>query len=68
MKAFETAYNHARAAGEMARCIDPRAAAVETLMFFAGSMRVWLLDNRRAGLRKDARAAIVTHVRCRAVR
>jgi len=68
VKAFETAYNHARAAGEMARCIDPRAAAVETLMFFAGSMRVWLLDNRRAGLRKDARAAIVTHVRCRAVR
>jgi hypothetical protein len=37
-------------------------------MFFAGSMRVWLLDNRRAGLRRDARAAIVTHVRCRAVR
>lgn len=68
VKAFEAAYNHARAGGEMARCIDPRAAAVETLMFFAGAMRVWLLDNRRAGLRKDARNAIVTHVRCRAAR
>lgn len=68
MKAFESAYRQAREAGEIAPCVVPRAAAVETIMFFSGLMRLWLLDDRRDGLRCDAKAAIRSHVRCRAAR
>jgi TetR/AcrR family acrAB operon transcriptional repressor len=66
VKAFESAYRQAREAGETRECVMPRAAAVETIMFFSGLMRLWLLDDRREGLRKDAKAAVRTHVRCRA--
>lgn len=68
MKAFESAYRQARDAGEIAPCVAPRAAAVETIMFFAGLMRLWLLDDRRDGVRSDAKAAIRNHLRCRAAR
>jgi TetR/AcrR family acrAB operon transcriptional repressor len=67
-KAFESAYRQARDSGEIADCVAPRAAAVETMMFFSGLVRLWLLDDRAAGLRKQARAAIRTHMRCRATR
>ena len=66
VKAFEAAYGHAAAAGQLAAGVEPRAAAVETVMFLSGCMRLWLLDDRRQGLRKDTRAAITGHVRCRA--
>jgi TetR/AcrR family acrAB operon transcriptional repressor len=66
MKAFESAYRQAREAGETSECVVPRAAAVETLMFFSGLVRLWLLDDRPDGARKHAKAAIRTHVRCRA--
>lgn len=65
VKAFETAYRHARRAGELAACVQPRAAAAETMMFMAGLVRLWLLDDRPQGLRTKARAAIRTHVRAR---
>lgn len=68
VKAFETAYRQARQAGELAGCVVPRVAAVETMMFLAGTLRLWMLDDRREGLRKDAKAAIRSHVRCRAAR
>lgn len=68
VKAFESAYRQARERGETAACVQPRAAAIETLMFFSGLVRLWLLDDRREGLRKDAKAAVRTHVRCRAAR
>jgi TetR/AcrR family acrAB operon transcriptional repressor len=67
-KAFESAYRQARDADEIAECVTPRAAAVETMMFFSGLVRLWLLDDRAHGLRKQAKAAIRTHVRCRAAR
>jgi TetR/AcrR family acrAB operon transcriptional repressor len=67
-KAFESAYRQAREAGETAPCVMPRAAAVETMMFFSGMVRLWLLDEDDGGLRRSAKAAIRTHVRCRAVR
>jgi TetR/AcrR family transcriptional regulator, acrAB operon repressor len=65
VKAFETAYRHARRSGELAQCVQPRVAAVETLMFLSGIVRLWLLDDRPAGLRARARAAIRMHVRAR---
>jgi len=68
MKAFEGAYRQARASGELASGIVPRAAAVETMMFFSGLVRLWLLDAGGEGVRKSAKAAIRTHVRCRAAR
>lgn len=67
-KAFESAYRQARESGEIAECVAPRAAAVETMMFFSGLVRLWLLDDREDGLRKQAKAAIRTHLRCRAAR
>ena len=68
IKAFEGAYRKARDAGETAGCISPRAAAVETIMFFSGLVRLWLLDDRREGLRQDAKAAVRNHVRSRGAR
>jgi TetR/AcrR family transcriptional regulator, acrAB operon repressor len=68
MKAFESAYRQARNSGELGSGIVPRAAAVETMMFFSGLVRLWLLDDRADGLRRNAKAAIRTHVRCRAAR
>jgi TetR/AcrR family acrAB operon transcriptional repressor len=68
IKAFEGAYKQARDAGETSPCVAPRAAAVETIMFFSGLVRLWLLDDRKEGLRHDAKAAIRNHVRCRAAR
>lgn len=68
IKAFEGAYRQARESGETAPCVVPRAAAVETSMFFSGLVRLWLLDDRADGLRKDAKSAIRMHVRSRAAR
>jgi TetR/AcrR family acrAB operon transcriptional repressor len=68
IKAFEGAYRQARDGGETQPGVSPRAAAVETIMFFSGLVRLWLLDDRRDGLRHDAKAAIRSHVRCRAAR
>ena len=63
--AFEGAYREARREGALAPAIGPRAAAVESVMFLSGLVRIWLLDSRRAGFRREARAAIRAHVRLR---
>ena len=68
IKAFESAYRQARDADETIACLAPRAAAVETIMFFSGLVRLWLLDESAEGLRRDAKAAVKHHVRCRAKR
>jgi TetR/AcrR family transcriptional regulator, acrAB operon repressor len=64
-RAFEAAYREARREGTLAQAIAPRAAAVESVMFLSGLVRIWLLDSRRAGFRREARAAIRAHVRLR---
>ena len=63
--AFEAAYREARREGALARSLPPRAAAVESVMFLGGLVRLWLLDSRREGFRRQARAAIRAHVRLR---
>ncbi len=64
-KAFQAAYEEAHAAGDLARGLAPEIVALETVMFMNGLMRLWLIHGARAGLRKNARAAIEAHVASR---
>jgi TetR/AcrR family acrAB operon transcriptional repressor len=66
-KAFEAAYAQARAEGTLAHCLEPAAAALETMMFFSGLLRLWLLHPPRSALRRGARAAIAGHMRTRTI-
>jgi len=66
IKAFEAAYRTARAEGQLARDLDPATAGLETMLFFSGLLRLWLLHGARSALRRNARAAIAGHVRSRA--
>ena len=63
--AFEAAYREARREGALARALAPRTAAVESVMFLSGLVRLWLLDSRREGFRHQARGAIRAHMRLR---
>jgi AcrR family transcriptional regulator len=65
VNALEATYREARKDGTLAKGLVPRAAAVESMMFVAGMVRLWLLDSRSTGLRKDARAAIRAHIQSR---
>jgi TetR/AcrR family acrAB operon transcriptional repressor len=65
MRAFESVYREARAAGGLRRGVDPKLAAQETLIFMAGLMRLWLLDRSPAGLRKATPALVRAHLRAR---
>ena len=65
VRAFEAAYREARKEGTLARSLSPAAAAAESVMFLSGLVRLWLLDVRGNGLRREARAAIRAHMRLR---
>lgn len=67
VKAFEGAYRDARKAGTLAKGLAPRLAALETLMFLSGLVRLWLLHTPGHPLRKNARAVIRAHVRSRRI-
>ncbi len=67
-QALEGAYRHARAAGELARGLAPRIAALETVMFMNGLLRLWIVHGSGAAVRRNARAAIVAHVALRRAR
>jgi TetR/AcrR family acrAB operon transcriptional repressor len=62
IKAFQAAYTEAREAGEVRACVEPKVAAAETMMFFTGLVRLWLLDKGTLGLRGNARLAIAAHL------
>ena len=64
-KALEGAYRESRAAGELASGLSPRIAAVETMMFMNGLLRLWIVHGSRSSIRRNARAAIKAHVRLR---
>jgi hypothetical protein len=61
-RAFETAYRAARADGSLRRGIDPRLAAMETVAFMGGLVRLWLLDGSATGFRKSAPDLIGVHL------
>lgn len=65
MKALEEAYQAARKAGSLTPGLTPRLAALDTLAFLAGLVRLSLVDRSRNGMRKNAAALIRAHVACR---
>jgi TetR/AcrR family transcriptional regulator, acrAB operon repressor len=67
IKSFEAAYCAARDEGRLADGMEPEIAALETMLFFSGLMRLWLLHGPRSALRRNARAAVAAHVRSRGV-
>ena len=67
-KALESAYREAQAAGELAPGIAPAIAALETVMFMNGLVRLWILHSAASDPRRRARAAIAQHVRLRRAR
>lgn len=60
--ALTRAYAQAYARGDLRIGLTPRVAALETMAFVAGLMRLWLLDKTRTGVRKEARLLIRAHV------
>jgi TetR/AcrR family acrAB operon transcriptional repressor len=57
-----TVYGRARRLKQLRAGLMPRAAALETLTFLMGLMRLWLLDKKGTIIRRSARALIATHV------
>lgn len=62
---LERAYADARQEKQLRAGLPPRAAAVETLAFFSGLIRLWLLDRGRTLMRRDAHHAIESHIASR---
>jgi len=63
--AFEAAYLRAARDGEMAAGLTPRLAALETIMFLSGLLRLWLLGGSRSDYRRNAAAIVRAHVQAR---
>jgi TetR/AcrR family transcriptional regulator, acrAB operon repressor len=55
-------YGRARRAGLLRAELTPAMAALDTCVFVAGLMRLWLLDERGALIRRRARRLISVHV------
>ena len=66
--ALESAYAQARLRRLLRADIAPRIAALETIAFVSGLMRLSLLDNGRIGMRASAAAVIDAHVEGRRIR
>ena len=65
VKSLEKAYGEARKVGELAQDFTPKLAALDTMVFLAGLVRLSLLDRARDGVRKNVRTLIRSHVRAR---
>jgi AcrR family transcriptional regulator len=65
VKAFESAYREAERNGRLARGVTAQVAALETMMFLSGMLRLWLLGGSRSPYRKHAESIIRAHVRAR---
>ena len=46
----------------MRQGVEPELAALETVTFLAGLLRLWLMDRHATGVRGHARALIAAHV------
>ena len=55
-------YKDAVARGRLRRGLAPELAAIETTVFLAGLLRLWLLDEGGIGVRKQAAEIIAVHV------
>jgi TetR/AcrR family acrAB operon transcriptional repressor len=65
VKALQDTYAEARKAGTLNRGLTPRIAALDTMAFLAGLVRLLLLDRTRDGMRKNAATLIRAHVASR---
>ncbi|HEY2629278.1 MAG TPA: TetR family transcriptional regulator [Usitatibacter sp.] len=65
VKSLQQAYLEARKSGELTRELTPRLAALDTMVFLAGLVRLTLLDRARDGVRKNLAALIRAHVASR---
>lgn len=61
-KSLEQAYAEARKAGELSSEFTPKLAALDTLIFLSGLIRLTLLDKTRDGVRKNAPTLIRAHI------
>jgi TetR/AcrR family transcriptional regulator, acrAB operon repressor len=61
-KSLQQAYVEARKAGELIPEFTPRLAALDTMVFLSGLVRLTLLDRTRDGVRKNLTALIRAHV------
>ena len=59
---LEKVYRRASRMGQLRAGISPRAAAVETMAFMMGLIRLWLLDRDGSLVRPNVRALVATHV------
>ncbi len=64
-KAIERAYTEAARVGELCAALTPEIAALETVTFMNGLVRLWLAHGGRSGLRRNARALIAAHIALR---
>jgi len=60
--ALTQAYAQAHAQGDVRPGLSPHLAALETIAFVTGLMRLWLLDETGTGVRKEARLLVQAHV------
>ena len=67
-KSLEQVYSEARKSGELAPGLTPRVAALDTMVFLAGLVRLSLLDRTRDGVRRNVKSLIRNHVRSRRAR
>ena len=65
LKALENTYVEARKTETLKADLAPRIAALDTMAFLAGLVRLSLLDRTRNGMRKNASALIRAHVASR---
>lgn len=61
-KNLTVVYSEARARRQLRTDLSPEIAALETTVFLAGLMRLCLLEERGAGVRRRARDIIAAHV------
>lgn len=59
---LQRVYEEAQQRGQLRPGIPPRFAALDSMCFIMGLLRVWLLDEARHLVRDDSRALILAHV------
>src|SRR5262249_18258113 len=64
-RSLESAYGEAVRNGEMRPELTAEVAALETMMFLNGLIRLWLLHNARSPLRRTAAEVVRAHVESR---
>lgn len=65
IRAFEAAYRDAAKKGQLAKALSPEIAALETLMFLGGLVRLLLIHGPRSRIGKQAAGAVKSHVASR---